>query len=171
MACVHDLVSVIIRLVFVLWNFEVSLRTSLQLLLRRRFDDNNAKESAEGTWLHWLLFVLGPLPRAIRLASFKGTPWIKVIGFIFLANFLVGEILIALGSRETSTDYTPLAASTERKISQSMEKVDWRLMQISTTSCIPAYFVCELFLKAFGFAVVKVRLTQDVITTPFSFIM
>ena len=153
--CALDLVSILIRLVFVSWKLEVSLKTSLQQLLRRRFDDSDAKESANGTWLRWLLFVLGPLPQAIRLASFKGTPWTKVIRFIFLANFLVGEILIALGSRETSTDYIPLAAPTERKISQSMEKVDWCLKGVGTTSLIPAYFVCESILEVFGVDVAR----------------
>jgi hypothetical protein len=86
--CALDLVSILIRLIFSSWKLKVSPRASLQLLLRRRFDYSDAKKSADGTWLRWLLFVLCPLPQAIRL-TFQGTPWTKIIRFTFPANLLL----------------------------------------------------------------------------------
>jgi hypothetical protein len=45
-------------------------------------------------WLRRLFFIIGVLPQGVKLASFKNTPWTKIIGFIFLAHFLVEEVLI-----------------------------------------------------------------------------
>ncbi|KAG4430164.1 hypothetical protein IFR05_014358 [Cadophora sp. M221] len=49
--------------------------------------------------LRWLLFVMGPLLQAIRLASFKGVFWSKFIGFSFLLPWALCEVLIFLHAR------------------------------------------------------------------------
>jgi hypothetical protein len=94
--------SLPIQLIYVSFSENISFRTSLQLLLRQRFDDSSVEKSAYSKalqwWLRWLFFIIGVLPQVMRLASFKNTPWTKIIGFIFLAHFLVGEVLILLSS-------------------------------------------------------------------------
>jgi hypothetical protein len=100
--CILDMFSLPIQLISVSFSQNISFRTSLQLLLRRRFDDSSVKRPTYSKgprwWLRWLFFIIGVLPQGIRLASFKNTPWTKIIGFIFLAHFLVGEVLILLAS-------------------------------------------------------------------------
>jgi hypothetical protein len=149
--CVFDLVSILIRLVFVSWKLKVSPRTSLRLLLRRRFDDSDAEESANGTWLRWLLFVLGPLPQAIRLASFEGTPWTKIIGFIFLANFIVGEVAIILAAK--GTEYTLLHFRLEREVNQSMEMQDKPFKMIGISSNLVAWPMYEFSFIVDGYGI------------------
>jgi Ni,Fe-hydrogenase I cytochrome b subunit len=58
-------------------------------------------------WLRGLFFIIGVLPQGIRLASFRNTPWTKIIGFIFLGHFLVGEVLILLASRILIPTFAP----------------------------------------------------------------
>lgn len=44
--------------------------------------------------MRWFPFIMGPLPQAIRLASFEGTPWTKAFGFSFLVAWIFIEVLI-----------------------------------------------------------------------------
>jgi hypothetical protein len=56
-----------------------------------------------GTWIRWLLFVLGPLPQAIRLASFTGTPWTKAFEYSFALSWVLMEVVIFAAEEQSST--------------------------------------------------------------------
>jgi len=49
--------------------------------------------------VRWLLFTLGPLPQAIRLASFGGVLWTKMVGFGFLSSWLSVEFLVLIAAK------------------------------------------------------------------------
>jgi hypothetical protein len=113
--------SLPIQLIYVSFSEKATFRISLQLLLRRRFDDNSVEKSAYSKglqwwlrWVRWLFFIIGVLPLAIRLASFKNTPWTKAIGFIFFAHFLIGEGLILLASRIPIPTFAPFSKEDEK---------------------------------------------------------
>jgi hypothetical protein len=48
------------------------------------------------TWPRWLFFVMGPLPAAIKLCSFQGTPGTQALGLMSLSGFLVNEAMYIL---------------------------------------------------------------------------
>jgi hypothetical protein len=50
------------------------------------------------TWLRWLLFLLGTLPPAMKLASMTGVGWTKAWGIMMLASWVVNEHLIILAT-------------------------------------------------------------------------
>ncbi|KAJ6530769.1 hypothetical protein B0H19DRAFT_1192000 [Mycena capillaripes] len=47
-------------------------------------------------WPRWLFFAFGPLPAAIKLCSFVGTPWTKTWGILFISSFFIAELLSVL---------------------------------------------------------------------------
>jgi hypothetical protein len=48
------------------------------------------------TWPRWLLFIIGTLPAAVKLASLSGVPWAQTWGILFAASFLAIELFSAL---------------------------------------------------------------------------
>ncbi|KAH6717334.1 hypothetical protein BKA61DRAFT_601524 [Leptodontidium sp. MPI-SDFR-AT-0119] len=65
-----------------------------------------ATATGSSSSLRWLLFIMGPLPQAIRLASFKGVFWSKCIGFSFLFPWVLCEISIFLYARMRTQQHT-----------------------------------------------------------------
>lgn len=100
--CIYDLLFVLLYPIFICTRYSVDISTGITLSLSERFSapvpDEKFHALAQRTWLRWLFFVLGPLPLTILLAGFKGTPWTQIIGFIFLADWAVGELLIYLST-------------------------------------------------------------------------
>lgn len=98
--CVYDLLFVLLYPIFICTRYSVDISTGITLLLSERFSapvpDEKFHALAQRAWLRWLFFVLGPLPLSILLVGFKGTPWTQVIGFIFLADWVLGELLLYL---------------------------------------------------------------------------
>ncbi|KAJ7150489.1 hypothetical protein C8R43DRAFT_495275 [Mycena crocata] len=89
--CLADVLGITIR-------FVTSLRRS----------QANAPETdintpvASQAWPRWLFFTLGPLPAAIKLCSFIGTPWTKTWGILFISSFFATELLSRLGPTTAS---------------------------------------------------------------------
>ncbi|KAJ6594577.1 hypothetical protein B0H19DRAFT_65568 [Mycena capillaripes] len=82
--CLADAVGTIIR-------FVTKLRTGAT---QPDTTDTVINTPAAGrAWPRWVFFVLGPLPAAIKLCSFVGTPWTKTWGIIFLSSFSITELL------------------------------------------------------------------------------
>lgn len=94
------MISIICRLISVSIRLKVSPSKSLRLLIATRFHvvDGEAylTSAMKGIWARWLMFILGPLLAAAKLAVLKGVPGTKFIGFTFLTSFLWGEILLLL---------------------------------------------------------------------------
>lgn len=70
------------------------------LQARRRFEEleGGVKSVSETTWFRWIGFILGPLPQAIRIASFQGVFWTKAIGFMFLLDWVLVEVIVLIVS-------------------------------------------------------------------------
>ncbi|KAE8451429.1 hypothetical protein EG329_004058 [Mollisiaceae sp. DMI_Dod_QoI] len=100
--CIYDILFVLIYPIYICTNYSIDLSTGITLLLSERFSAPVPNEKfhalAQRTWLRWVFFVLGPLPLSILLGGFQGTPWTQGIGFTFLADWLVGELLIYLST-------------------------------------------------------------------------
>ena len=90
--CCVDTFSILLRLLIISIRLK-SVKRSFRLLISDSFEKEEAKSMVDSILLRYLLFVLGPLPQVIGLAAFKGTPWTKVYGFMFLVSFLTMEVL------------------------------------------------------------------------------
>ena len=102
--CIADTLSILVRLAYSLTTSLLTegnpLYDSIHLITEERFDNdiaeiNKAKATAG---IRWLCFILGPLPQAIRLASFSGVPGTKIFGFGFLSSWLIVEFLILVSA-------------------------------------------------------------------------
>jgi hypothetical protein len=78
---------------------------SLGLLLHERFDDigdNAEREGIQGSevphWVRWLVFVVGVLIPAIKMAVMEGIPRTKTLGMLFLASYVVIEFMVVWAS-------------------------------------------------------------------------
>jgi hypothetical protein len=76
----------------------VSPIRALRLLQRDRFKDT---EEAEGlrnlgssTFDRWIFAILGPVPMMIKMASFTGTPLTNMYANLFVACFIITELII-----------------------------------------------------------------------------
>lgn len=66
---------------------------------------DQAKQAHSRTWPRWLFFLTGPLPAAIKLASFTGLPWTKTLGMASLAAFFINEgLAFCIGPPPTIPD-------------------------------------------------------------------
>jgi len=95
--CFADILSVLIRLAPTSFRHQVSPVQSVERLIVERFDgaptDENLKAMRSAMWARWVFFVLGGLPQAVKLYSFRGLVWTKILGSIFLASILMIEVL------------------------------------------------------------------------------
>jgi hypothetical protein len=86
---IGDVLSIFFRLSYNGLQFNTSPRACVQQVVNDRFESNGSVDGLESltstTWMRWLLFILGPLPQAVRLASFEGVPltqlwiWLRLI--------------------------------------------------------------------------------------------
>jgi hypothetical protein len=110
--CIVDTLSILVRLAYSMSTSLLSKNrpfyTSLRYITEERFDSDVVEiNKAKGTaWIRWLCFILGPLPQAIRLASFKGVQGTKIVGFGFLSSWLLVEFLVLIAAR-TARDAPP----------------------------------------------------------------
>jgi hypothetical protein len=81
----------------------ISLQISITQFTKLRFEGNVEKprKLEITTFMRWLLFVLCPLSKVIRLTSFHGTPWTKLLGFSFLVPWILVELLVFISESWT----------------------------------------------------------------------
>jgi hypothetical protein len=106
--CIYDMLFVLIYPLYVCTDYSVDLSTGIMLLLSERLSapvpDEKFHALVQRTWLRWLFFVLGPLPATILLCGLRGILCTQIIGFIFLGDWLMNELLIYLS---TTTRFSP----------------------------------------------------------------
>ena len=110
--CAADTLSILVHLILYLTS--LPLKDAVQLLMHERFGD--VEDELEGiqaieklTFIRWLFFIFGTLGPAIKLMAMEGVPWTKAWGAMFLASFLVVEVLVVLSW--TYKSYDPLLQS------------------------------------------------------------
>lgn len=104
--CVLDIINLWSKWIYLAYSRRLSLSHSAKLVITERFGAN-APAPAEGgneksessTWLRWLLFVMGPLPQAVRLTSFENVALNQALGAAFLVPWLICEVLIYCSKR------------------------------------------------------------------------
>jgi hypothetical protein len=78
----------------------ISIRKSVRIAIDEKFGTHEeVLVFVRTSWLRWLFFILGPMPQAIRLASFRGTLWTKFFGFSYLLPWILMEILGLISPR------------------------------------------------------------------------
>ncbi|KAJ6594566.1 hypothetical protein B0H19DRAFT_1225676 [Mycena capillaripes] len=82
LVCLADAVGTIIR-------FVIKWRTGAA---QTDTTDPDITPAAGRAWPRWVFFILGPLPAAIKLCSFVGTPWTKTWGILFISSFFIMEL-------------------------------------------------------------------------------
>ncbi|KAG4444374.1 hypothetical protein IFR05_000139 [Cadophora sp. M221] len=122
--CVVDIVLMLYRWLEALFKpgpTRLNIRESFYMIVIDRFRGNEPSEGIQtignSTGIRWFLFVMGPLPQKIRLASFQGVYWSKGIGFSFLGSWLLMEIALlarALSSRHLESRETLYGGSDQR---------------------------------------------------------
>jgi hypothetical protein len=105
--CLADALSALVRLVTISLYFKTSPLKASHLVVFEwsatvTSGEEEEKEPQNHTWPRWLFFVMGPLPAAIKLASFTGLPWTKTWGMIFASSFLVIEFITLLSRSNVS---------------------------------------------------------------------
>lgn len=99
--CLADALSIAIQVAALSISLGTTPRKASQLVVLVRSEPRSQAPIAESgvpsqSWPRWLFFVMGPLPAAIKLGSFRGTPWSKTCGMMFVASFIVTEVFNAL---------------------------------------------------------------------------
>jgi len=124
------------------------LKTSFRYLIYERLSDPELSDSETGkgllstTWIRWLLFVLSPLPQVIRLASFQGTRWTKVFGFIYVLSWLSVEILIFLVPTDALFTGPSRWLARGNEINQLLERVEKRALFVGIACTLVLPPVC-----------------------------
>lgn len=91
----------------------LSVKQALELFAAERFEDSSEDDKSEGSFtslrknivIRIGLLGLGALPQAIKLYAAKSIPWTQAPCSVFLATFIIDELLLAFAprpERETS---------------------------------------------------------------------
>jgi hypothetical protein len=114
--CAADMVSIVTRLLITCFYLRTSPVTALRMLKAERYKDVEPIEGIrvieQYTWLRWVYFILGALPQAIKLMSFRGTPWTQVVGLIFLVSFIIVEMIVIFVPAEDVRSTMPISRTT-----------------------------------------------------------
>ncbi|PVH77877.1 hypothetical protein DL98DRAFT_534464 [Cadophora sp. DSE1049] len=101
--CVLDIVFFLSRWAHAWIYSKRNFRQAFFYVIAERFSDSSPAEGiqalGQSIGMRWLLFILGPLPQAIRLAGFQAVFWSKLFGFSFVIPWLVMEGLILVAGR------------------------------------------------------------------------
>jgi hypothetical protein len=98
--CMADTLSILSKIAYCRLKVGTSLRKSVRIIIDERFGTHEeVLVFVRGSWLRWLFFILGPMPQAIRLSSFRGTFWTQFFGFSYLLSWLLIEILGLISAR------------------------------------------------------------------------
>ncbi len=98
--CLADTLSIFSKVGYRRLRFGTSLGKSVRNVIDERFGSHEeVLEFVRTSWLRWLFFCLGPMPQAIRLASFEGTFWTQFFGFSYLLSWVLIETLGVISAR------------------------------------------------------------------------
>ena len=147
---------------------DISLLETLGLVLDERFYDiDDVRSVGSSTWIRWILFVMGPLPQAIRLASFRGVRWNQMVGACFLVSWIWCEVLIGLAESGKIPTFVPLPRDrVSCKAKRPEPVVDWSFVVlgalISTFCVLHCGFHAVVFTSFSSWYVVIVLLSSVV---------
>ena len=147
---------------------DISLLETLGLVLDERFYDiDDVRSVGSSTWIRWILFVMGPLPQAIRLASFRGVRWNQMVGACFLVSWIWCEVLIGLAESGKIPTFVPLPRDrVSCKAKRPEPVVDWSFVVlgalISTFCVLHCGFHAVVFTSFSSWYVVIVLLSSFV---------
>ncbi|PMD21504.1 hypothetical protein NA56DRAFT_128274 [Hyaloscypha hepaticicola] len=98
--CLADTLSIFSKVGYYRLKLGMSIRKCVQIVIDERFGTHEeVLVFARSSWLRWLFFILGPMPQAVRLASFLGTPWTQFFGFSYFLSWILVEILALISAR------------------------------------------------------------------------
>lgn len=103
--CCADAICILFQTLTTMIKLNINPLQACSFIVQRRSEDQ-PRLYYPSSWPRWIFFIMGPLPAAIKLASFSGTPWTQVWGFMFLLSFNVIE-LVALLARRSEHDHIP----------------------------------------------------------------
>lgn len=120
------------------------------------------------SWPRWLLFVMGTLPAAIKLASYSGTPWTQSWGMMLLSSFIITELVTTIGSQtETSTLWPEDLPTTFPRVNiretllENMARIDFILLSIATLTHLGvAIWAFDSLMPSFFLAIRKSNLFE-----------
>jgi hypothetical protein len=122
--CLGDTLSVLAQLCIIKTKMRLSLASSLNLVILRRFEIEGENERGLDslsalrytTWLRWSFFIIGTICPAFKLLAMTGVPWTKTWGFTFLVSFFFVELLIILSwmmDQVSTSNYTEYMLGTD----------------------------------------------------------
>lgn len=145
------------EIIFVSIRLEMSPWKSFNVVLMKRFDDSpvhdGAKGVATGSPLRWILFILGTLPQAIRLASFRGVAFTKFLGYSFVAEIFFVELLIAMrGHRSSELSDALRTESQKPEYKKTFSQVEWISYKVLLASFafLTSGINKDLYLRGYG---------------------
>jgi hypothetical protein len=138
--CIADTLSTISKVGYRRLKLDTSIRKSIRIIIDERFGTHEeVLVFVRGSWLRWLFFILGPMPQAIRLASFRGTFYTQFLGFSYLLSWLLIEILGLISARTVIQN----AATTDHINFESLDDTCEGLARLCYVSIL-SYFVARM---------------------------
>jgi len=133
--CLADILSIFSKVGYRRWTLGISIRKCVRIVIDEKFGTHEeVLVFARSSWLRWLFFILGPMPQAIRLASFRGTPCTQFFGFSYLLSWLLIEILGLISARTVTQN----AATTDHISFKSLDDL-----------CEELAMVCYFFILSY----------------------
>jgi len=134
--CLADILSIFSKVGYRRWTLGISIRKCVRIVIDEKFGTHEeVLVFARSSWLRWLFFILGPMPQAIRLASFRGTFGTQFFGFSYLLSWLLTEILGLISARTVGQN----AATTDHV---NFEFLDGLYETLAT--------ICYIFLHSYS---------------------
>ncbi|KAI9859670.1 MAG: hypothetical protein M1813_006601 [Trichoglossum hirsutum] len=112
--CLVDATEVLFQLAYYILHGNWPWKAA-QEVTRHRFqnfdrDNDGLAKVEENKHVRLVLFVLGVLPQVVKLCAVTGIPWTKTWGSMYLASFVVTELVVVIAGRgEHKTDETNTA--------------------------------------------------------------
>lgn len=160
--CAADTMLTLTRILITSIVLRISPVKSIKIIHRLRkdgcFSDTNEQDhlsqsshyEAPQTWPRWMLFIMGTLPAAIKLASFTGMPWTKVWGMTFLSSFVINELVeLNAGKGHEDTTIAELLGSAtadwQQVLQDSLRDKMFRLSRLNRTLLALEAFTLSIF--------------------------
>ena len=96
--CISESLQIIGVMLYHLYNGDRLRRAAMRSLEPLRGEPLERASSQRHPIASWVLFVVGPLPQAIKLWGMQGIPWTKTWGAISMSSFLLTALVGTLAS-------------------------------------------------------------------------